>query len=350
MILLHGTTMPKITLTPTQKSALESRHKKVRDVRECDRIKAVLLSSEGWSIKSIAQALRLSEHSISRHLEDFLKKEKLKPENGGSESLLTYEQTQLLIEHLSDQTYAHTHQIVAYVSEKWDIKYTVSGLTKWLHQQGFTYKKPKGVPHKADAKKQEEFIEYYDSLKAELPEDEVLLFMDAVHPTQATKISTGWIKKGVDKTINTTGSRSRLNIVGAIELGNLSAGVFEQYETVNGGFIIEFFRKVRESYASMEVIHLVVDGASYHRSGEVVEAAKELGIKLHYLPPYSPNLNPIERLWKVMNEYARNNEYFADKKAFRRKINQFFDETLPNIADSLISRINDNFERLKPAS
>jgi transposase len=37
----------------------------------------------------------------------------------------------------------------------------------------------------------------------------------------------------------------------------------------------------------------------------VVEKAKELNIKLHYLPPYSPNLNPIERLWKVMNEHAR---------------------------------------------
>ncbi len=100
----------------------------------------------------------------------------------------------------------------------------------------------------------------------------------------------------------------------------------------------------------MEVIHLVVDGAGYHRSKEVVEAAKELGIELHYLPPYSPNLNPIERLWKVMNEHARNNEYFAGKKEFRRKINHFFEETLPGIADSLISRINDNFQRLNPAS
>jgi transposase len=46
----------------------------------------------------------------------------------------------------------------------------------------------------------------------------------------------------------------------------------------------------------------------------VVEKAKELNIKLHYLPPYSPNLNPIERLWKVMNEHARNNKYFATAK------------------------------------
>ena len=284
---IHGTPMPKITLTPQQNSALESRHKKTRDVRECDRIKAVLLSSEGWSVSSIAQALRKSEFTVNRHLNDYLKKDKLRPENGGSESHLNDEQTQQLIEHISEHTYAHTHQIVAYISERWDIKYTVSGLNKWLHQQGFTYKKPKGVPHKADVEKQEEFIEHYESLKASLPEDQVLLFMDAVHPTQATKISSGWIKKGIDKTINTTGSRSRLNIVGAIELGNLSAGIFEQYETVNGEFIIEFFKKIREAYASMDIINLVVDGASYHRSIEVVEAAKKSGIKLHYLPPYS---------------------------------------------------------------
>ena len=342
--------MTNISLTAEQKSVLESRHRRVRDARECDRIKAVLLRSEGWPIKSIAQALRLSEHSISRHLDDYLRKEKLAPENGGSKSYLTLEQTQLLIEHLTEFTYAHTHQIVAYISEKWNVLYTVSGLNKWLHQQGFTYKKPKGIPHKVDAKKQDEFVEHYKALKAQLSEDQVLLFMDAVHPTQATKVSSGWIKKGVNKTIDTTGSRSRLNIVGAINLDNLSAGIFEEYETVNGSFIIDFLHKVRASYASMEIIHIVIDRAGYHRSQEVVEAAEKLEIKLHYLPPYSPNLNPIERLWKVMNEHARNNKYFSCKKEFRRKIKDFFDKTLPEIGGTLSSRINDNFQLLKPAS
>lgn len=342
--------MPKITLTSQQKTALESRHKKARDARECDRIKAVLLASEGWSTSSISQALRKSEFSISRHLDDYLKKEKLAPENGGSECHLNDEQTQQLIVHISEHTYAHTHQIVAYISERWNIKYTVSGLNKWLHQHSFTYKKPKGVPHKADADKQTEFVEHYESLKASLPEDQVVLFMDAVHPTQATKITSGWIQKGVNKIIHTTGSRTRLNIVGAIELNNLSAAIFDQFKTVNGASIIEFFKKVRASYASMEVVHMILDGAGYHRSKEVVDAAEELGIKLHYLPPYSPNLNPIERLWKVMNEYARNNQYFAKAKEFRQRINRFLDETLPEIGASLISRINDNFEMLKPAS
>lgn len=342
--------MPKFTLTLQQKAALESRHKKSRDARESDRIKAVLLSSEGWSISSVAQALRISEYTITRHLDDYLKKEKLRPENGGSESRLNDEQAQQLIEHISEYTYAHTHQIVSYIAERWNIQYTVSGLNKWLHQHGFTYKKPKGVPHKADTDKQAAFVEKYKALKASLSEDEVLLFMDAVHPTQATKITSGWIRKGVDKVINTTGSRTRMNIVGAIELADLSAAVFDQFKTVNSESIISFFKTVRRSYASKEIIHMILDGAGYHRSQEVVEAAEKLKIKLHYLPPYSPNLNPIERLWKVMNEHVRNNEYFATAKEFRQKINQFLDETLPRIGASLVNRINDNFQMLNPAS
>lgn len=342
--------MFEFSLTPEQKSDLERLHANTRDGRVRDRIKAVLLRSEGWAISLIAQALRKSESSISRHLDDYLQKEKLKPENGGSESHLNDEQTEQLIEHISEHTYAHTHQIVAYIYDRWNIKYTVSGLNKWLHQKGFTYKKPKGVPHKADAEKQAEFVEQYEALKASLPEDEVVLFMDAVHPTQATKITSGWIRKGVDKIVNTTGSRTRLNIVGAIELNNLSAAVFEQFKTVNGEAIIEFFRKVRNTYESMTTIHMVLDGAGYHRSEEVVKEAKNLGIELHYLPPYSPNLNPIERLWKVMNEYARNNEYFAKAKEFREKIDHFLDVTLPEIGAVLVSRINDNFQRLNPAS
>ena len=91
-------------------------------------------------------------------------------------------------------------------------------------------------------------------------------------------------------------------------------------------------------------INLILDGAGYHRSEVVKSKAKEFGITLHYLPPYSPNLNPIERLWKVMNEHARNNKYFATAKEFRQSIDNFFDETLPEIGSALTSRINDNFQ------
>lgn len=342
--------MLKISLTPQQKLSLESRHKKSRDKRECDRIKAVLLCDEGWSVGMIAQALRIHETSIIRHLNDFLDSEKLTSHSGGSTGYLDEAQTSQLIEHLCDVTYLHTHQIVAYIKNTFDIDYTVSGLNKWLHQHQFSYKQPKGVPHKFDVEKQAAFIEHYDALKATARDDEPLLFMDAVHPTQATKITAGWIRKGVDKPIETTGSRTRLNIVGAIRLGHLHEAVIEQYEkTVNGESIMDFFTKVRQRYQHSGTINIVLDGAGYHRSQEVKDKAKSLNITLHYLPPYSPNLNPIERLWKVMNKHARNSQYFATAKEFRARIAQFFTATLPDIAGALGSTINDNFQRFNPA-
>ena len=69
---------------------------------------------------------------------------------------------------------------------------------------------------------------------------------------------------------------------------------------------------------------------------------------VHILPPYSPNLNPIERLWKVMNELCRNNQVFKTFLEFQEKIRTFFRETWNTIADAFRTRINDNFQVLKP--
>ena len=170
--------MININLTEKQKEALELQHKKARDKHECDRIKAVLLNDEGWSTTMIAQALRKHEASITRHLNDYIQDEKLTSENGGSKSHLNQEQTQVLIQHLTQVTYLLQHQIVAYIKKTFDVEYSVSGLNKWLHYNGFGYKKPKGVPHKFDVEKQAAFIEHYEVLKASLHDDEPLLFMD----------------------------------------------------------------------------------------------------------------------------------------------------------------------------
>lgn len=255
-----------------------------------------------------------------------------------------------LIEHLTEVTYHHTHQIVAYVLAQFGVCYTVAGMNKWLHHHDFSYKKPKGVPHRFDEAKQQEFVEAYKALKSSCGKEETILFMDAVHPTQATKLSHGWIRTGQDKAIETTGSRSRLNIVGALNLSEIGRTVIDNYESINSENIVRFLCKLRESYPLTHKLHLILDGAGYHRSDLVKDAAFVLNIELHYLPPYSPNLNPIERLWKVMNEQVRNNVYFKSKRDFEAAIGRFFTVLLPQIAGSLASRINDNFQVLNPAS
>lgn len=187
-------------------------------------------------------------------------------------------------------------------------------------------------------------------LKAGCGKDETILFMDATHPTQATKITHGWIFRGESKAIKTTGSRTRLNIVGALDLSDIGGTVVADYERINGESIIDFFKVLRKRYPQSHKLHLILDGAGYHRSELVKDEAEAQNIKLHYLPPYSPNLNAIERLWKVMNEQVRNNVYFKSKQDFVDKIKGFFSKILPKIAASLSTRINDNFEVLVPAS
>ena len=90
-----------------------------------------------------------------------------------------------------------------------------------------------------------------------------------------------------------------------------------------------------------------MDQAGYHRTEEVRKFAQENAIELHYLPPYSPNLNPIERLWKFMNEKVRNNEFFASAKAFRTAIRDFFRVKILEEKEALKSRITDNFQIIK---
>jgi transposase len=122
------------------------------------------------------------------------------------------------------------------------------------------------------------------------------------------------------------------------------------YETIDSLAMEEHFKKLRQKYSKAPKIHLILDQGPYNTSADTKGAARKYGIILNYLPPYSPNLNPIERLWKVMNERARNNRFFGPANEFRKAITGFFEITWPQIAQDMVDRINDNFSIIKQAS
>ena len=340
-----------IIITETEKQALEKQHKTERDRRIADRIKAVLLHSEGWSQIDIAQALRIRPETVHDHLCDYQNSQKLKPQNGGSQSQLNEQQSTSLIGHLEERTYLKVSEICAYVEVTHHVKFTVSSMTKWLKRNGFSYKKPKATPAKADPVLQAEFIKQYQQLLNATPEDEPIEFADSVHPTMATKVTYGWIRKGKehDKIIATTASRIRMNLMGSINLETMEVTVNE-YETVDSQTMEAHFKQLREKYPKAPKIHLIVDNGPYNVSKETKDAASKCGIILHFLPPYSPNLNPIERLWKVMNEHVRDNRVFTSVREFKETIMNFFNVTWPQIAKSMVDRINDTFQILKQVS
>lgn len=165
-------------LTNEERLQLRFQHKRERDKRICDRIKAVLLHDKGWSISTIAEALLLSDDAILQHISEYQDSKKLKPENGGSIEKLSLQQSVLLEEHLQRHTYLYVKDIVAYVLTRFDVVYTIHGLRNWLQRHRFSYKKPAIVPGKANKQQQEEWLAEYAKLSQNLPEDETICFMD----------------------------------------------------------------------------------------------------------------------------------------------------------------------------
>ena len=192
-------------------------------------------------------------------------------------------------------------------------------MISWLHDHNLSYKKPSRVPAKADKSRQELFIEEYDKLKSELGKDDVMLFGDSVHhPSMETKVASGWIRTGKHKEIKTTASRTRLNILGTLQLADMSLTT-KDYKTINSASVIDFIEYSRVSSEDKEKISFIVDNGPYYTSNIVKSRAVELGITMVYLPPYSPNLNLIERLWKYMNEKVRHNVFFIQSKTLNNK-------------------------------
>lgn len=102
-------------LSDEERVQLKAQHKKERDKRICDRIKAVLLYDKEWSFQEIAEVLLLTEEAIRHHVSEYKSSKKLKPEGGGSEEKLSAEQVQKLESHLENHTYLYVKDIVAYV-------------------------------------------------------------------------------------------------------------------------------------------------------------------------------------------------------------------------------------------
>jgi transposase len=338
-------------LTEEEKAQLRARHKKERDRRICDRIKAVLLYDDGWSIKEIAKVLLLSEDSIRDHIDEYKTFQKLKPDGGGSVEKLSFEQSKELIVHLEKHTYLYVKDIIAYVESKWNISYTSPGMRSWLRRHKFSYKKPALVPGKANIEQQKEWISAYETLKQNLSPNETICFTDGVHPTHNVQLAYGWIRKGIRKEIPSNTGRSRVNISGIIDI--ISHRIFiEEDQTLDAKAVIKFFKKVEEAYPTKSIIHLFSDNAKYYRNKAVAEYLRTSKIRLHFLPPYSPNLNPIERLWKWMKERVLYNSYYSEFEDFKSAIFGFFKALQNAESDSVLSqhlksRVKDKFRPIR---
>lgn len=339
-----------VFLTEQQRAQLKDQHKRERDGRVRDRIKAILLSDEGWTPQQIAKVLLISDQAVREHVQEYKASEKLKPESGGSLEKLSEKQAKRLVVHLEAHTYLYVKDIVAYVEIAFKVTYTVAGMRHWLKRHNFSYKKPSLVPGKADKERQQQWLAEYEKLRQGLAIDETIGFIDGVHPTHNVQPAFGWIKTGIRKEIPTNTGRGRINLTGMIDMIQHNV-IVQEDKTLNAEDTIQFFRKIEEAYPTKRKIHIFCDNAPYYRNKAVKEHLRTSRVELHFLPPYSPNLNPIERLWKWMKERVIYNTYYRNFEEFRKAVMGFFAVLSIVTSESMLgqtlrSRVRDKFSSI----
>jgi hypothetical protein len=118
---------------------------------------------------------------------------------------------------------------------------------------------------------------------------------------------------------------------------------------INTLCMLELMCKLMEKYGQVPMT-LVLDNARYQRCQAVMEFAREKRIELLFLPPYSPNLNLIERLWKLVKKKCLYCEYYATFKQFKEAIDDVLDNTDKNYAAEVKSLMTLNFQVLDNAT
>jgi len=152
----------------------------------------------------------------------------------------------------------------------------------------------------------------------------------------------GWIKRGKTHFIPSNTGRQRLNVNGAmnIETKHLT---YRFDETIDAASTLALFDQLRKANPTAPRIIAICDNVRYSKSKAVAEYLKTSRIQLEPLPPYSPNLNLMERFWKLFKRQVLYNRYYEHFSEFRDACETFFAQ-LDAYAPRLRTLLTENFQ------
>ena len=238
------------------------------------------------------------------------------------ESILE-EYRELILSHLDSNPVQSVNQAVSEIEKLTGIKRSPTQIRQFLVRNKYKWRKMGQIPGKANIQKQKEWLENTLEPVIEQAREGLchLFFCDASHFVLSAFLCMVWSR--VRPFLRTSAGRNRINVLGAVHAISKQITTHINTTYINSQTIIDFMMQLKLQYCDLPIV-LVMDNAKYQHCQSVLDKAKLLNIKILFLPPYSPNLNIIERLWKFTKKKILYAKYYDTPAKFHQAIREFF--------------------------
>ncbi|BAZ02724.1 transposase [Tolypothrix tenuis PCC 7101] len=243
-------------------------------------------------------------------------------------------------------------RLVTWIKAQFNIDCCRDTVGKTLKVLGLSWKKARKLLNKANPKKRADFLLTLKGLLDDaLQNGQMLIYIDEAHIHLDTDEGYGWSIKGERFWVSSSSpGRTKVSFYG-VYIYNLGEVRIFPYDTANGLNTIDVLNTLKTEFP-FHPMTLIWDGAPYHRSQSVKDAAATLDIKIEPLPAYSPDFMPVEHLWQWLRSdvtyhacYEHQSDLIEQVSAFQQRIN-----ASPNtVADRLwvTTHLKPNEEKLR---
>jgi putative transposase len=345
--------MQSITIASSERKALIQKMKRERRPSRRLRMHIVLLFAEGRSPTEIARVLFCSRTTVYAVVARFIREEQAAfndRKRRGPKPLLG-ELANEYIERLVEQESPTEH---GWLRSRWSCKLLAVELFKEravlvsretlrrvLHRLGFRWRRPRPLPPEKDCEdhreqKRRRLLDVLSMVK-----QAGSFFQDETRLETNPKVGFCWMRKGRQWRLRTPGTNRKVWLSGAL---NFSTGRFHwvRGERKNDELFIKLLDQLRKTYRCHRQLHLAVDNDASHTSKRVERYEEDSGgrIRLHPLPSWSPESNPVELVWWSLHEaVSRNHEcsglddlvgfaegYFKERQPFRLELGEVYEQ------------------------
>jgi putative transposase len=312
---------PSICLSPEQRAALLERYRKDPEPEVRFRSHILLLLDDGLPWATVASLLFCSSRTIDRWVKRFHAEgmEGLGGHKPGRPFRFAVGWVEVVVEWVTEavprdfgflRSRWSCGALALLIRERHGVAVGRETVRRWLHDGGLVYRRPRPVLGPTDEQREAK-LDALRRLLAGLPDDETAVFQDEVDINTNPKIGSMWMARGDQATVPTPGNNEKRYLSGSIHwrTGQVFLTEGRPRQGRDTALFLAHLDDLRSRLRRYRKVHVICDNARCHTSEAVAVYLWEHRdrIDLHLLPAYSPDCNPIERVWWHLHDQVTRN-------------------------------------------